>query len=132
MSASLPVQRRSQLVAQIVARHRPDGGLGIQRVAECVAVHDLDAAGEEIVKDAAVHIDPLDATAGLASVEEGAVVEESLIFENVVVEPNARLNRCIVAKNVRIPAGETINLDRESDTKRIADARLCKLLSCAN
>jgi glucose-1-phosphate adenylyltransferase len=51
-------------------------------------------------------------------VEEGAVVEESLIFENVVVEPYARLNRCIVDKNVRIPAGETINLDRERGTKR--------------
>lgn len=51
-------------------------------------------------------------------VEEGAVVEESLLFENVVVEPNARLNRCIVDKNVRIPAGEIINLDREIETKR--------------
>jgi glucose-1-phosphate adenylyltransferase len=51
-------------------------------------------------------------------VEEGAVVESSLLFDDVVVGPNAYLKRCIVDKNVRIPAGETIGLDRAKDAGR--------------
>ncbi|MEJ2109327.1 MAG: sugar phosphate nucleotidyltransferase, partial [Acidobacteriota bacterium] len=51
-------------------------------------------------------------------VEEGAVVESSLLFNNVVVGPNAHLERCIVDKNVRIPAGEVIGLDRAKDEER--------------
>ena len=55
-----------------------------------------------------------------ARVEEGAVVEASLLFNDVVVEENARLNRCIIDKNVRVPAGETIGLDRAKDAGRFA------------
>jgi glucose-1-phosphate adenylyltransferase len=53
-----------------------------------------------------------------ARVEEGAVVEASLLFDDVVVGENASLNRCIIDKNVRVPAGETIGLDRAKDGER--------------
>ena len=51
-------------------------------------------------------------------VGDEAVVRESLLFEGVVVGDNARLNNCIVDKNVRIPDGETIGLDPDRDAKR--------------
>ena len=51
-------------------------------------------------------------------VEEGAVVESSLLFDDVVVGPDAHLKNCIVDKNVHIPAGETIGLDRIKDAER--------------
>lgn len=53
-----------------------------------------------------------------ARVNEGAVVEASLLFDNVVVERDARLRKCIIDKNVCIPAGETIGLDRKRDAER--------------
>lgn len=53
-----------------------------------------------------------------ARVEEGALVEASLLFNGVVVERNASLKRCIIDKNVRVPAGETIGLDRARDADR--------------
>jgi glucose-1-phosphate adenylyltransferase len=53
-----------------------------------------------------------------ARVDEGAIVEESLLFNNVVVEANARIRRCIIDKNVRVPAGETIGIDRAKDAER--------------
>jgi glucose-1-phosphate adenylyltransferase len=51
-------------------------------------------------------------------VGDEAVVRESILFEGVEVGDNARLNNCIVDKGVRIPAGETIGLDRERDAGR--------------
>ena len=45
-------------------------------------------------------------------VEQGAVVEHSLLFEGVIVEEGAHLHRCIVDKDVKIPAGERIGFDR--------------------
>jgi glucose-1-phosphate adenylyltransferase len=53
-------------------------------------------------------------------VEEGSTVKASLLFDNVVVGSNARLKRCIVDKNVCIPPGETIGLDRAKDTERFS------------
>jgi len=53
-------------------------------------------------------------------VEEGAIVESSILFEDVVVEEGAHLNKCIIDKNVRVPAGETIGLDRAKDAERFA------------
>jgi glucose-1-phosphate adenylyltransferase len=47
-----------------------------------------------------------------------AVVRESILFEGVEVGDNARLCNCIVDKHVRIPAGETIGLDRDRDAAR--------------
>jgi glucose-1-phosphate adenylyltransferase len=51
-------------------------------------------------------------------VEEGAVVEASLLFEGVTVGAEASLKKCIIDKNVRIPAGETIGLDPVKDAER--------------
>jgi glucose-1-phosphate adenylyltransferase len=55
----------------------------------------------------------------------GASEIHSLLFPNarvekgdVVVEGNASLNRCIIDRNVRVPALETIGLDRAKDGKR--------------
>jgi len=51
-------------------------------------------------------------------VDEGAVVESSILFDDVIVGPDTRLKKCIVDKNVHIPEGETIGLDRARDAAR--------------
>jgi glucose-1-phosphate adenylyltransferase len=51
-------------------------------------------------------------------VEEGAVVEDSLLFDSVTVGAGARLRRCIVDKGVKIPPGETVGLDTARDRER--------------
>lgn len=51
-------------------------------------------------------------------VEQDAVVDDSILFEGVRVGTGARLQRCIVDKDVRIPPGEQIGCDRDSDATR--------------
>ena len=51
-------------------------------------------------------------------VEERAVVEDSLLFDNVTVGEGAALRRCIVDKGVQIPAGESIGFDAAKDRER--------------
>ena len=51
-------------------------------------------------------------------VEDGAVVEESLLFEEVMVGAEAKLKKCIIDKHVRIPPGERIGYDRVQDAAR--------------
>lgn len=51
-------------------------------------------------------------------VEAGAVIEDSLLFDNVTVGAGAALRRCIVDKGVRIPPGERVGFDLERDKKR--------------
>lgn len=51
-------------------------------------------------------------------VEEGALVEDALLFEGVRIGENARLRRCIVDKHVVVPAGETIGYDAARDEAR--------------
>jgi glucose-1-phosphate adenylyltransferase len=51
-------------------------------------------------------------------VEEGALVEHSLLFPGVTVGEGAQLRRCIIDKEVFIPAGEWIGFDRPHDTER--------------
>ncbi len=48
-------------------------------------------------------------------VDEGAVVEDSILFSGVHVGKNARLRRTIVDKWIRIPPGTSIGHDRELD-----------------
>ncbi len=50
--------------------------------------------------------------------EQGALVEESILFDNVTVGAGAKLKRCIVDKHVSIPDGETIGYDLERDRQR--------------
>jgi glucose-1-phosphate adenylyltransferase len=45
-------------------------------------------------------------------------VEESVLFERVRIGRHARLRRCIVDKDVEIPAGQEIGYDLESDRRR--------------
>jgi len=53
-------------------------------------------------------------------VEEGAVVEESLLFDHVIVGSGARLRRCIIDKGVEIPPGEQIGFDEARDRERFS------------
>lgn len=49
-------------------------------------------------------------------VEEGAEVEDSIIFEHVTIGRRAKLRKVIVDKNVTIPAGTQIGFDRDKDS----------------
>ena len=51
-------------------------------------------------------------------IDSGAVVEDSILFEGVMVGAGARLKRCIVDKSVSIPKNETIGWDLERDRSR--------------
>lgn len=51
-------------------------------------------------------------------VEDGAIVDEAILFEGVQVGANARLRRCICDKDVVIPAGACIGEDRRADAER--------------
>jgi glucose-1-phosphate adenylyltransferase len=51
-------------------------------------------------------------------VEEGAVVEDALLFDNVTVGAGARLRRCIIDKGVHVPAGEAVGFDLDKDRQR--------------
>lgn len=50
--------------------------------------------------------------------EHAALVEDSILFDNVTVGAGAKLKRCIVDKHVRVPDGETIGYDLERDRQR--------------
>jgi glucose-1-phosphate adenylyltransferase len=47
-----------------------------------------------------------------------AVVRNAILFEGVEVGSNARLDNCIIDKEVSIPPGETIGVDRDRDAQR--------------
>ena len=51
-------------------------------------------------------------------VERDALVERSIIFDDVSVEPGARIRRAIVDKESRIQAGASIGYDHEADRRR--------------
>ena len=58
-------------------------------------------------------------------VERDAVVERSIIFDDVIIEPHARIRRAIVDKQCRIHSGVSLGYDVEADKKigcRISDA----------
>lgn len=48
-------------------------------------------------------------------VDDGALVTDSIIFSGVRVGAGARLHRCVIDKNVDIPAGVHIGVDRVED-----------------
>jgi glucose-1-phosphate adenylyltransferase len=50
-------------------------------------------------------------------VQEGAQVDESMLFHGVVVRPGAKLRRVIVDKWTEIPPGVEIGFDRAKDEK---------------
>ena len=51
-------------------------------------------------------------------VERDAHVEQSVIFDDVVIEPGASIRRAIIDKGSRIRAGTSIGYDREADERR--------------
>lgn len=50
-------------------------------------------------------------------VHSGAVVEESVIFDNCDIGRYAKVRRAILDKNARVPEGETIGYDLEKDRR---------------
>jgi glucose-1-phosphate adenylyltransferase len=51
-------------------------------------------------------------------IEDGATVEDSILFSDTRIGENAQVRRCICDRNVRIPAGERIGFDAEADAAR--------------
>ena len=49
---------------------------------------------------------------------DGAIVEDSILFDGVRIGAGAHLRRCIVDKNVEIPAHTRVGLDSDADAKR--------------
>jgi len=50
-------------------------------------------------------------------IHTGAIVEDSVLFDNVDVGRNARVRHAILGKNVRIPPGGRVGYDKEADRK---------------
>jgi glucose-1-phosphate adenylyltransferase len=50
-------------------------------------------------------------------VHSGAIIEDSVIFDNCDIGRNARVRRAILDKNVRVPDGATIGYDLEQDRR---------------
>jgi glucose-1-phosphate adenylyltransferase len=53
-----------------------------------------------------------------ARVNSYAVVQDSILFENVEIGRNCRIRRAIIDKDVVVPSGERIGFDREHDVAR--------------
>ncbi len=51
-------------------------------------------------------------------VNDGAIVEDAILFEGVEVGAHAHVHHCIVEKGVRIPAGTEIGVDAQADRQR--------------
>jgi glucose-1-phosphate adenylyltransferase len=51
-------------------------------------------------------------------VERDALVEQSVIFDDVIIEPGVRLRRVIIDKRTTIRAGASIGYNREEDRRR--------------
>lgn len=50
--------------------------------------------------------------------ERGAFVERTIVFDDVTIEPHARVRRAIIDKHVRIQSGASIGYDPEADKRR--------------
>ena len=48
-------------------------------------------------------------------IDASALVTESILFSGVRVGPGARVHRCVIDKNVVVPAGRSIGVDAEAD-----------------
>ena len=51
-------------------------------------------------------------------IDDGSIIENSVIFSDVKIGKHVRLNKCIVDKNVSIPDGEIIGYDKTKDKQR--------------
>ena len=51
-------------------------------------------------------------------IDDGATVEDSILFSDVRVGEGAQMRRCICDRSVTIPPGEQIGIDSAEDAKR--------------
>jgi len=51
-------------------------------------------------------------------IDDGSMIENSVIFDGVSIGKRTRLNKCIIDKNVSIPDGEIIGYDKTKDKQR--------------
>ena len=51
-------------------------------------------------------------------IDQGAVVEEAILFSDVTIGPGAKVSRCIIDKHVHVPAGFEVGVDAEADRAR--------------
>ncbi|MGD2073941.1 MAG: glucose-1-phosphate adenylyltransferase [Gammaproteobacteria bacterium] len=51
-------------------------------------------------------------------VNDEAIVEDAILFDDVVVGSGAQVKHCVVDKGVVIPDGETVGVDRDRDRER--------------
>lgn len=51
-------------------------------------------------------------------IDDGATVEDSILYSDVRVGEGAQLRRCIIDRGVSVPAGEQIGFDAASDAER--------------
>jgi len=51
-------------------------------------------------------------------VQDEAIVEDAILLNDVIIGEGAQVRRCIIDKNVVVPAGEEIGVDRASDRQR--------------
>jgi len=51
-------------------------------------------------------------------IDDGSMVEDSVIFDDVKIGKKVRINKCIIDKNVEIPNGEVIGYDIIKDKER--------------
>ncbi len=51
-------------------------------------------------------------------VQDEAIVEDAILLNDVIIGEGAQVRRCIIDKNVLVPAGEEIGVDRASDRQR--------------
>jgi glucose-1-phosphate adenylyltransferase len=51
-------------------------------------------------------------------IHTGAVVEDSILFDNCDIGRHAKVRRAILDKNVKVPEGAQIGYNREADRKR--------------
>jgi glucose-1-phosphate adenylyltransferase len=51
-------------------------------------------------------------------IEAGAIVEDSVIMNDVIIGQDARVCRAIIDKNVRVPPGARIGLEPDLDDRR--------------
>jgi glucose-1-phosphate adenylyltransferase len=51
-------------------------------------------------------------------VQDEAIVEDAILLNDVIIGAGAQVRRCIIDKNVVVPAGEEIGVDRVADWQR--------------
>jgi glucose-1-phosphate adenylyltransferase len=56
----------------------------------------------------------------MVQIGEEAVIHNAIIFDGVKVGEGAQLENCIVDKDVVIPPGERIGLDKDEDAARFS------------